>query len=289
MSSTSSGWGSGPRTWRWPSRSQEHNERAPRLARIRASFVEQQAAFGWHRGMLLDGATMQVSFLKDLVTLRNPTSRVRFLTYLHGQGRLVDFINHKIAVPARGSSSTTTSSGPPPSPPPRRVRDARSVAVHPVTGPDGEVDQIDVVLRDARATRRRRASCAPATSCSPPAWCRGCPRASQRGTADLAQQRPAARLASSRPSVGAAAASSSSAPGRAPPRRRRTCTTASSPRRGALGVLPVRLQPGRRQPVRQPHLRPRGRRPLLRGLRRGQADAARTTTPTRTTRWSTWS
>ena len=31
-------------------------------------FLERQPRFGWHRGMLIDDATMQVSFLKDLVT-----------------------------------------------------------------------------------------------------------------------------------------------------------------------------------------------------------------------------
>ncbi|MFG1927172.1 lysine N(6)-hydroxylase/L-ornithine N(5)-oxygenase family protein [Cryptosporangium sp. NPDC048952] len=66
-----------------------------------ALFFERQATFGWHRGMLLDDATMQVSFLKDLVTLRNPTSRFSFLSYLHERGRLVDFINHKTLFPLR--------------------------------------------------------------------------------------------------------------------------------------------------------------------------------------------
>ncbi|EXG81668.1 lysine N(6)-hydroxylase/L-ornithine N(5)-oxygenase family protein [Cryptosporangium arvum] len=66
-----------------------------------ALFLERQASFGWHRGMLLDDATMQVSFLKDLVTLRNPSSRFSFLNYLHERGRLVDFINHKTLFPLR--------------------------------------------------------------------------------------------------------------------------------------------------------------------------------------------
>ncbi|MFI5956135.1 lysine N(6)-hydroxylase/L-ornithine N(5)-oxygenase family protein [Cryptosporangium sp. NPDC051539] len=66
-----------------------------------AVFLERQNDFGWHRGMLLDDATMQVSFLKDLVTLRNPTSRFSFLSYLHEQDRLVDFINHKTLFPLR--------------------------------------------------------------------------------------------------------------------------------------------------------------------------------------------
>lgn len=66
-----------------------------------ALFLERQREFGWHRGMLIDDATMQVSFLKDLVTLRNPTSSFSFLSYLHSKGRLVDFINHKNLFPLR--------------------------------------------------------------------------------------------------------------------------------------------------------------------------------------------
>jgi L-ornithine N5-oxygenase len=68
---------------------------------VRARFFERQARFGWHRGMLLEDATMQVSFLKDLVTLRNPTSTFSFLCYLRDRGRLVDFVNHKNLFPLR--------------------------------------------------------------------------------------------------------------------------------------------------------------------------------------------
>ncbi|WP_237047616.1 lysine N(6)-hydroxylase/L-ornithine N(5)-oxygenase family protein [Lentzea guizhouensis] len=68
---------------------------------VRARFFERQARFGWHRGMLLEDATMQVSFLKDLVTLRNPTSGFSFLCYLKERGRLVDFVNHKNLFPLR--------------------------------------------------------------------------------------------------------------------------------------------------------------------------------------------
>ena len=77
----------------------EHNAAAGRA--VSARFLERQPGFGWHRGMLLDDATMQVSFLKDLVTLRNPTSGFTFLKYLHGKGRLPDFINHKNLFPLR--------------------------------------------------------------------------------------------------------------------------------------------------------------------------------------------
>jgi L-ornithine N5-oxygenase len=68
---------------------------------VSAVFLERQAAFGWHRGMLIEDATMQVSFLKDLVTMRNPTSSFSFLCYLHESGRLIDFVNHKSLFPLR--------------------------------------------------------------------------------------------------------------------------------------------------------------------------------------------
>ncbi|MEU6313288.1 SidA/IucD/PvdA family monooxygenase [Streptomyces sp. NPDC047014] len=79
----------------------EHNTGRPSGEAVRAAFVERQAAFGWHPGMLLDGATMQVSFLKDLVTLRNPASPHSFLQYLREHGRLTDFINQKTFFPTR--------------------------------------------------------------------------------------------------------------------------------------------------------------------------------------------
>ncbi len=64
-------------------------------------FLEKQRRFSWHAGMLLPGAKMQISFLKDLSTLRNPTSQFTFLNYLHQQGRLVEFTNLGTFLPAR--------------------------------------------------------------------------------------------------------------------------------------------------------------------------------------------
>lgn len=64
-------------------------------------FIEKQARFAWHKDMLLEHAHMQVSFLKDLATLRNPTSRFTFINYLHEKGRLQDFINLKTFFPSR--------------------------------------------------------------------------------------------------------------------------------------------------------------------------------------------
>lgn len=67
----------------------------------KAAFLERRPRFGWHPGMLLEDATMQVSFLKDLATLRNPVSPYGFLSYLHERGRLVSFINQKDFFPTR--------------------------------------------------------------------------------------------------------------------------------------------------------------------------------------------
>ncbi|WP_084350965.1 lysine N(6)-hydroxylase/L-ornithine N(5)-oxygenase family protein [Millisia brevis] len=80
---------------------EEWNAALAPAERVRARFVEQQSRFGWHDGMLLPGATMQVSFLKDLVSLRAPTSSFTFLNYLHERGRLIDFVNLKTFFPMR--------------------------------------------------------------------------------------------------------------------------------------------------------------------------------------------
>lgn len=66
-----------------------------------AVFIEKQPRFTWHKDMLLNHAHMQISFLKDLVTLRNPTSRFTFVNYLHEKGRLQDFINLTTFFPSR--------------------------------------------------------------------------------------------------------------------------------------------------------------------------------------------
>ncbi|MFE4645103.1 lysine N(6)-hydroxylase/L-ornithine N(5)-oxygenase family protein, partial [Streptomyces sp. NPDC056730] len=79
----------------------EHNASVGRQEAVTAHFFESQPSFGWHRGMLIDDATMQVSFLKDLVTLRNPSSEYTFLRYLQSKGRLIDFVNHKNLFPLR--------------------------------------------------------------------------------------------------------------------------------------------------------------------------------------------
>lgn len=75
-------------------------ELAPELA-ARSLIVERNSAIEWQPGLLLPEAKSQVSFLKDLVTLRNPRSRFTFLNHLHATGRLNDFINLGSLTPYR--------------------------------------------------------------------------------------------------------------------------------------------------------------------------------------------
>jgi L-ornithine N5-oxygenase len=70
-------------------------------AGVDAFFIERQPEFAWHANMLLTDTHMQISFLKDLVTLRNPASPYTFLNYLHQKQRLQDFINLKTFFPSR--------------------------------------------------------------------------------------------------------------------------------------------------------------------------------------------
>lgn len=68
---------------------------------IESFFIEKQPNFAWHASMMLENAHMQVSFLKDLATMRNPCSYFTFTNYLHQKNRLQDFINLKTFFPSR--------------------------------------------------------------------------------------------------------------------------------------------------------------------------------------------
>lgn len=93
------GVGFGPSNLALAIAAREFNDAAP--IPVTAEFVEVKPEFGWHTGMLIPGATMQISFLKDLVTQRNPTSEFTFLKYLTERGRLTEFINYKTFFPTR--------------------------------------------------------------------------------------------------------------------------------------------------------------------------------------------
>jgi putrescine N-hydroxylase len=61
------------------------------LTQLDTAFYEQRPSFDWHPGLLIDGATIQVPFLADLVTLADPTSHWSFLNYLKTTNRLYPF------------------------------------------------------------------------------------------------------------------------------------------------------------------------------------------------------
>ncbi|MFG3497086.1 lysine N(6)-hydroxylase/L-ornithine N(5)-oxygenase family protein [Streptomyces sp. NPDC047928] len=58
---------------------------------LNAVFLEQRTAFHWHPGLLIDGATLQVPFLADLVSLVDPTSPWSFLNHIRTRERLFPF------------------------------------------------------------------------------------------------------------------------------------------------------------------------------------------------------
>ncbi len=80
-------------------------ELAPELAG-ETLLVERRDSIAWQRGMLLPWTQSQVSYLKDLATLRNPRSRYSFINYLHSVGRLDEFINLGSSLPFRLEIST---------------------------------------------------------------------------------------------------------------------------------------------------------------------------------------
>lgn len=143
----------------------EHNASVPASHRLTARFVERQERFGWHRGMLLEDATMQVSYLKDLVTLRNPGSGFSFLSYLHDRERLADFINYGSSFPTRREFHDYLEWAA------ARVAEvgcgaggnigigygSEVVEIVPVRGDGNSVDAVDVVVRTGDDVERLRA------------------------------------------------------------------------------------------------------------------------------------
>ncbi|MEV0319562.1 lysine N(6)-hydroxylase/L-ornithine N(5)-oxygenase family protein [Streptomyces sp. NPDC050658] len=61
------------------------------LTGLDTAFYEQRPGFHWHPGLLIDGASLQVPFLADLVTLADPASPWSFLNYLKTRERLFPF------------------------------------------------------------------------------------------------------------------------------------------------------------------------------------------------------
>ncbi|OUR91729.1 ornithine monooxygenase [Gammaproteobacteria bacterium 42_54_T18] len=77
------------------------DERSKSQGNLNSLFLDKQSDYSWHGNTLISQSELQISFLKDLVSLRNPTSHYSFVNYLHAQGRLVDFINLGTFYPCR--------------------------------------------------------------------------------------------------------------------------------------------------------------------------------------------
>lgn len=71
------------------------------LADLDGVFLEAREEFDWHPGMMLEGATIQVPFMADLVTMADPTSAFSFLNYLKRTGRLYPFYIRESFYPLR--------------------------------------------------------------------------------------------------------------------------------------------------------------------------------------------
>jgi L-ornithine N5-oxygenase len=121
-------------------------------APLTARFFESRDSFAWHPGMLFPNARMQVSFLKDLATLRDPRSRFSFLYYLWSQGRLSEFINLSDFRPSRVEftdylrwAAAQLADG---------VKYGHDVlGVAPVAGRDGRVEMLEVRVRETASGR----------------------------------------------------------------------------------------------------------------------------------------
>ena len=63
--------------------------------------VDSRDEFRWHPGLMFDDATLQVSFLSDLVTLVDPTHPLSFLNYMADIDRMYRFLVREDFFPTR--------------------------------------------------------------------------------------------------------------------------------------------------------------------------------------------
>ena len=71
------------------------------LDELDAVFLDAADEFRWHPGMMIEGATIQVPFLADLVSMADPTSPYSFLNHLKATGRLYPFYIRESFYPLR--------------------------------------------------------------------------------------------------------------------------------------------------------------------------------------------
>ncbi|HAO07640.1 MAG TPA: hypothetical protein DCQ50_11750 [Chryseobacterium sp.] len=61
------------------------------IKELKTIFFEQKPEFSWHEGIMIPNTTLQVSYLADLVTLADPSSKFSYLNFLRDQNRLMQF------------------------------------------------------------------------------------------------------------------------------------------------------------------------------------------------------
>jgi lysine N6-hydroxylase len=64
-------------------------------------FLDKKDCFSWHDGQQIAGSSLQVSMIKDLVSLADPTNPFSFLAYLHAMGRIYHYLNARFDAVSR--------------------------------------------------------------------------------------------------------------------------------------------------------------------------------------------
>ncbi len=71
------------------------------VKQVNSLFLEAKETFSWHPGLLFPNSNLQVSYLKDLVTLVDPMSPYSFLNFLKRHNRFYTHLNAKFETPRR--------------------------------------------------------------------------------------------------------------------------------------------------------------------------------------------
>jgi len=72
-----------------------------KIKNIKSIFFDEKPCFSWHENTLLNNSAIQVHYLKDLVTLVDPSNKYSFLSYLALHKRLYQFVNKKNNIVSR--------------------------------------------------------------------------------------------------------------------------------------------------------------------------------------------
>ena len=64
-----------------------------KIGSVDVGFFDNKSSFNWHSGLMLEGASLQTSWMKDLVSPIDPTNPYSFMNFLVKQGRFYSFIN----------------------------------------------------------------------------------------------------------------------------------------------------------------------------------------------------